>query len=304
MKRWILLPLLLMTLCLLAGCGDDSVQQTPYTMEIEYGDSGVEALMASYDWNWLVEEQTQTASAEAADPMVILSEIPFVNESKDKNLKLLFAEEPDTLEILVRSSEDGYEEAVPVEKPKAKVTVPETGVTCLYEVTATWEQTKRSDCWGSCTYYFRYLPEHATGEQSTEVTLYRILQMEPEGLFGVEFTNNLDQEKMTCTSLSDREAIVNYLRENLSTNFQPPAGENLETDYVLRLAASDGTQLVIGYGADGRDAWVLLGGEPYQAGVMDLYSLWKTLEAERVSTVELEPQEDQPEEAGQDAVLP
>jgi len=40
--------------------------------------------------------------------------------------------------------------------------------------------------------------------------------------------------------------------------------------------------LTLGYGGEGQGTWILLGGVPYEAEVMDLYTLWEGLEAESV----------------------
>ena len=275
------LGLLIAVLLLLTACGAQETGvavKEPYSLEIEYGDSGVDAAMMNYEWH----TADHDLFSEELDPMTFLSDLPFVNESKDKRLKLLFDVEPDTLEIRYWTSADGYGEAVTVEKPKLKLDAPEDGCSYLYEVKAVWEQTEKALSWGSSYYYFRFLPEGSTGEQYQEMSLYRLVQLRPADLFGVEFFNNLDGQQKTCTSSTDREAILDYLKEHLTTNFVQIEMPEEEADYVLRLAVTDGTQLTLGYGGEGQGAWLLFGGVPYEVEVMDLYSLWESLEAETI----------------------
>lgn len=280
MKR---LLYMLMLLLVLTACGNQrAIPAEPYSLEIEYGDSGVMAEQGTFSWVW----EGGKTEYKAEEPLTRLSDIPFVNESKDKNLKLLFAAEPDGLELRYWSSADGYKTAVSVEKPKTKLTVPKDRASYLYEVKAKWEDPDAPGLGGSCTYYFRYLPEHATGDQTQEISLYRTVQLEPEELFGASFFNNLDAEQKTCTNEKDLTAILMYLKENLTTNFvQIPAPEE-EADYVLRLAVIDGSQLTLSYGGEGKNAWIMLNGVPYEAEVMDLYTLWKSLETDSVSLEE------------------
>jgi len=282
-RRWYILVLLLL---FLTACGREQSEiavDAPYALEIEYGDSGVQAMTGAHYWTWRTDDGKTTGSkAESLEPMSVLSEIPFVNESQDKTLKLLFAVEPDEVKITRWSSADGYAEATPVEKPKLKLSAPEDGNSHLFAVEARWKGTEKAKAWGSCTYYFRYLPEHATGDQSQEMSLYQMVQLEPQELFGVVVVNNLDGEQKTCTNLADRTAVLEYLKTYLSTNFvQIPATE-AAADYVLRLAVIDGSQLTLSYGGEGKNAWIMLGGVPYNAEVMDLYSLWEQLETEAV----------------------
>ena len=277
MKKWFCFLILLL---LLTGCGKQEIPSQPYELEVEYGDSGVLAVKGYQSWS----HENGTAEAEAVDPLEMLSDIPFVNETKAKKIKLLFEEKPETLEISYRSSADSYKEETVVEKAKATFEAPTDGASYLYTVHAKWELDEGFG--GACTYYFRYLPEHATGEATQEMSLYRLIQMEAADLFGVEFFNNLDGQKKTCTSGEDREAILNYFKAHLSTNFVEIEMPAEEADYVLRMAATQGEQITLSYGGEGQGAWILLDGVPYEAEVMDLYSLWEDLSAEAVSLQE------------------
>ena len=278
MKKWCWMVLVLL---LLTGCGKNaspvSVKE-PYALEVEYGDSGVEAMKMNYEW-YAADFELQ---GQPVDPMKFLSEIPFVNETGDKKLALLFAEDPDTLEVSYRTSADGYSQSVQVENPKRKLNAPTDGSSYLYEVKAVWNQTEKAPGWGSCYYYFRYLPVDATGEQKEEVDLYRLVQMEASDLFGVEFFNNLDDQKKTCMSDADKQAILDYLKSYLSTNFVQIEMPEEPADYVLRMAVTHGEQVTLSYGGEGQNTWIMLGSVPYEAGVMDLYTLWEQMEAEAV----------------------
>ena len=119
-----------------------------------------------------------------------------------------------------------------------------------------------------------------------ESVVHRLTQLEAYELFGVEFYNHLDQEKKLCTDREDREAILRYLQTYLTVNFQQVDVPDAASDYVLRFALTDGTQLTMSYGSDGKYTWVLLDGQAYEAEVMDLYSLWKDLQTRSVSLKE------------------
>lgn len=277
MKRWICL---LCCLLLLSGCGKKEAASTdrPYALEIEYGDSGVEAMTGTYSWNW----DTESVEACGADPLEMLPDIPYVNQSKATELRLLFAVEPDQLEVRFWTSADGYREGTPVEASGMTLPAPADGANYLFEITASWEQTEQAACWGTCTYYFRDLPAGETGE-SENISMYRLLQLEPSDLFAVEVFNNGERAQKTCRSGADKEAILTFIKNNLATDFVQTQVPTVESDFVLRLAAMDGTQLTVGYAAAGEQAWLLLGGVPYEAQPMDLQSLWEGLKAETVS---------------------
>lgn len=290
MKKWILLTLCLLLLC---GCSrkEALVADKPYPLEVEYGDSGVTAMTGSYRWSYTPKGgDTVEEIACGADPLELLSDIPFVNQSKAKTMKLLFPVEPDSLQIQCRTNGDGYSQAAAVDLSGKGLPVPSGEVSCLYEITAVWNQTKQTAVWGECTYYFRCLPTDATGEQAGEMSVYRLLQLEPSELFGVEVFNNLEQAQKTCRTTADKGAILDFLQANLATDFVQTQAPAVESDFVLRLAVTDGTQLTLGYAASGDQAWVLLGGIPYVAQPMDLGSLWADLKASSVSLAEDRPE--------------
>jgi len=276
MKKWCFF---LIVFLMLTGCGKQQWHKTPYDLEVEYGDSGVVAVKGMYTWGYA---DGRTEQAES-DPLEMLSDIPFVNETKAKKINLLFEEKPETLEISYRSSADSYKTLTVMDKPRTSFAAPEDTASYLYIVRAAWSDEDDGNLGGQCTYYFRYLPENATGEQTQEMSLYRLVQMEPSDLFGVEFYNNLDEQKKTCTSSADREAVLNYFKNHLSTDFVQIEMPEGEADYVLRMAATQGEQITLSYGGEGQGAWILLDGVPYGAEVMDLYTLWEGLEAEAQS---------------------
>ena len=276
MKKWCFF---LLVFLMLTGCGKQQWYKTPYDLEVEYGGSGVVAVKGMYHWG---HEDGRTEQAES-DPLEMLSDIPFVNETKAKKINLLFEEKPQTLEISYRSSADSYKTLTVMDKPRTSFAAPEDTASYLFIIRAAWSDEKNADLGGECIYYFRYLPENATGEQAQEMSLYRLVQMEASDLFGVEFYNNLDEQKKTCTSAADREAILNYFKAHLSTDFVQIEMPEGEADYVLRMAATQGEQITLSYGGEGQGAWILLDGVPYGAEVMDLYTLWESLEAETVS---------------------
>lgn len=272
MKKWmILLGLLVM----LTACGKQEIPAQPYELEVEYGESGIAAEKGACSWSY----EGGRVETEAVEPLGHLSEIPYLNLTKDKKINLLFDEKPDTLELAYWSSTDSYKTRTAVEKPKSSFAVPADGAAYLYEVTARWSGGENGELGGSCTYYFRFLPEGASGEQTQEMSLLRLVQLEPSELFGVEFINNLDGLQKTCTGTQDLTAILEYLKTHLSTNFVQIEMPEEEADYVLRLAVTQGAQLTLSYGGEGQGTWILLGGVPYEAEVMDLYSLWESLEA-------------------------
>lgn len=279
--------LVLILLFALTACGSDTPAATdqPWALEVEYGDSGVTAAAWTYAWNLRREETVTPTQAEGADPLGQLATIPFVNKSKTGTLNLTFPVQPDSLEIACYTNADGYSEAVTVEASgnKNAIPVPTEAGSYLFEVTAAWNEAEEAQAWGSCTYYFRYLPEGDTGEQVGELSLYRLLKLTPDDLFGVEFFDNGQNQQKTLTTVADKTAVLEFLQQNLATDFSQIQTPTLEASYVLRLAITDGSQLTIGYIPLDEGAGLLLSGVPYAAGTMDLQSLWDGLGAQPVS---------------------
>ena len=285
--KYRLFPLLLLVLLILAGCGGEAPTATdqPWALEVEYGDSGVTAAVWEYQWNLRGEDGVSATDAQGTDPLGQLSQIPFVNKSKTGTLKLKFAIQPESLTVACYTNADGYGEAVTVE-PSGKdnaIPVPTEAGSYLFAVTAQWSETEEAQAWGISTYYFRYLPEGDTGEQVGELSLYRLLKLGPDDLFGVEFFHNGESAQKTVTTVADKTAVLEFLQQNLSTDFTQIATPTLEAEFVLRLAVTDGSQLTIGYIPLSEGAGILLSGVPYAAGEMDLQSLWDSLGAQPVS---------------------
>ena len=281
MKKWICLCLCLL---LLSGCSgkEEAAAEQPYGLEIEYGDSGVTATTGAYTWNWKEGDSVQGSSASAADPLSMLSVMPYVNESNAKTLKLLFQKAPDSIGVQYRTSTDGYQSVHALENDGTSLPTPTDGAGYLFQITAVWEQTEKTACWGDCTYYFRYLPAGDTGD-AENLSLYRVLQLEASDLFAVEVLNNPEQAQKTCRSVADKETVLNFLKNNLSTDFVQTQVPTVGTDFVLRLACTDGSQLTLGYASGGGQAWLLVDGMPYEAASMDFSALWSSLKAETVS---------------------
>lgn len=285
--KYRLLPLMLALLLFLSACGSETPAATdrPWDLEVEYGDSGVTAAAWDYGWNLRTEAAVTPTQAEGGDPLGQLASIPFVNKSKTGTLKLKFAIQPKSLTVSCYTNADGYAEAVSVD-PSGKdnaIPVPTEAGSYLFEVTAQWTETEEAQAWGSCTYYFRYLPEGDTGEQVGELSLYRLLKLTPDDLFGVEFFDNGQNQQKTLTTVADKTAVLEFLQQNLATDFSQIQTPTLEASYVLRLAVTDGSQLTIGYIPLEEGAGLLLSGVPYAAGTMDLQTLWDGLGAKAVS---------------------
>ena len=140
MKKWICLCLCLL---LLSGCvgKEEAAAEQPYGLEIEYGDSGVTATTGAYTWNWKEGDSVQGSSASAADPLSMLSVMPYVNESNAKTLKLLFQKAPDSIGVQYRTSTDGYQSVHALETDGASLSAPTDGAGYLFQITAVWEQT-------------------------------------------------------------------------------------------------------------------------------------------------------------------
>src|SRR5699024_12433275 len=65
----------------------------------------------------------------------------------------------------------------------------------------------------------------------------------------------------------------------------------MEAEFVLRLAVNDGSQLTLGYIPLDGTACLLLGGVPYEAGVMDMEQLWSAIQADPGSLGEQAPED-------------
>lgn len=289
--RWIYMIFGLAVLLALTGCQKKTppaASNTPWALEVEYGDSGVTAETFSYHWVY----QGQTKSSEGTDLLAQLSSIPFVNKSKTGSIRLNFSVEPDSCAVTCYTNADGYREAVDVPvSGNDTLTVPLEAGSYLFCVSAAWNETETAEAWGSATYYFRYLPAGDTGEQTGEISLYRIAKLTPDELFGVEvFHNGLNQQK-TCRTTEDKGKILDFLKAHLSTDFTQVLTPTLEAEFVLRLALTDGSQLTLGYIPLDDSACLLLGGVPYEASPMELSTLWDSLRAEAVSLREATPED-------------
>ena len=286
MKKWFILFLTL--LCLTGCAGSRSPIDRPYSLEVSYGESAVHAVTGGYQWIWRDGRDTPSTIADAADFRTTLEKIPYLNAGKDQTITLTFAAEPDRLSIAAYSGADNYTTPTTVEAADYKLTAPVDGGDYFYEVTAVWTESRKADCWGSATYWFRFLSQGQSANtaqlpQYSSLDIFQMVQLDPSALLGVEFLNNLEGTSKTCRTQADKTAILDYLKTNLSTEFQPASVAAPDPDYMLRLVCVDGTQLSLGYGTSSGQSWLLIGGSAYEAGTMDLAALWDGLEAGSVS---------------------
>ena len=279
MKRWIVCLLCLLLLC---GCSSEPKIPTvekPWSMTVEYGESSVVSEPWGWSWNRLEGEQTVEDNTTYTDPKAQLKEVPFVNRSAAGELTLQFAQQPDRLQVQYWTAEDSYSEPFPMEIDGSTIAAPTDDVGYLFEVIATWRESDDRDCWGKGIYYFRYLPQGDTGE-ANDLPLYRLLQLDSMELFGIEMVNQQLAGRKICRKQMDVGLILAFLQEHLVTDFVQSVMPMGETDYVMRLLITDGSQLTIGYVEEEGEAWLLLGGIPYEAEPMNLDSLWESLETE------------------------
>lgn len=286
MKKCIVLLLILL---LLTGCSRETVPpDRPHSLEVEYGDSGVFAQTSFYEWYWKDHDDTPL-TLEAPDPLTGMDKLPYLNAGRDTQLKLNFAVEPDKLLVERRSDADGYLTSSVETVSDCTLTAPLDDQDHLYTVTAVWLQEKGVESWGSCTYDFRFLAHGVVISNTpsmpeySSLDVYQVAQLDASALMGVEVVNNVDGLTKTCRTQSDKQAILDFLKNNLSTEFVPISVAAPEADYMLRLVCVDGTQLTIGYGSDGAQSWLLVGGAPYEAGQMDMAAMWNALEAGTLS---------------------
>lgn len=274
MKRWICWLLALLLLC---GCGGEvPVQENqPWSLSVEYGESGLELEPAAWDWTW------QTGASETEPPVFEheLSYAPYLNTGRETEVKLSFPVEPAWIRVSCYSENDGYNTAHEVELDGDRMPVPEDGARCLYEVIASWPEEKNAKCWGRGIYYFRMLPPGDQGDDM-ELPLYSLLQLKPAELFGIEMVDQQAGARKLCRDQADVETALRFLQNNLATDFVRTPIPETASDYVLQLLVTDGTRLTIGYVEDQGKAWLLLGGVPYEARPMDLNSLWQSLQTE------------------------
>ena len=281
MKR--ILAALSALVILLCGCSSQEpmLSETPWDLTVEYGESGADCSAWGWNWAWRDGDRIAESNTEITEPRQRLSSIPYLNKGPANTMQLVFAQTPDRVQIRYWTADDGYAEPTAVEADGLTLPVPKDDRSYLYEVLASWQEHEDALCWGKGIYYFRWLPAGATGE-SSDLSLYRVLQLEPKDLFGVEVINQTLTARKICRNPSDVGKILDYLKGNLTTDFVQSQLPDTETEFVLRLAATNGSQLTLGYASDGDRAWILLGGIPYEASPLDLRSLWNSLETPAV----------------------
>ncbi len=281
-KWWMILAALLL---LLTGCSKDTAPiDRPPSLEVTYGDTAIYGQTTAYQWYWKDGRETASATVDAAAMGITPDRLPAVNATKRTAIQLNFAEQPDRVIIQVYSAEDNYTEPRTVDMVGGSTPAPLDGKNHLYSVSAVWMEGD-GKFWGSCTYQFHFL---AGGgmigspieiEVAADLDLQGLLQLEHNQVLGIEFLNNLDGTIRTCRSSADKTAILNCLRSNLTSELQPWEGDIPVMQYMMRVIAADGNQLTVGYTSNGSVGCLEVGGKPYVAGVMDMESLWGSLQA-------------------------
>jgi hypothetical protein len=246
-----MIPIFLCIL-LLTACTGPQTPADPLSLEVEYGESGITPLCET-----------------AVDP----EDVPFLVAARPSEIHLRFGSRPDSFTVHYATDADGYETFTEAVIPGTVLPAPTDDASYLFRITASWENSDEQ------TFWFRFLPENGSSPQASPLL---IPQLKPSDLFGIVVASNVHQAEKTCRSTSEIQTVLDFLQENLSTDFVRAKVPSLETDYVLRLALTDGSQLTLGYIPGGQDAWILLGGIPYEAVPMDLESLWNALQTEAV----------------------
>ena len=249
MKR--LLPIFLCIL-LLTACSKAPAGNEVYSLEVEYGESGITAYVG-----------------DDADP----EDLPFLNAARPTEIQLLFGSPPDSFTVHYATDADGYTSFTEAVIPGTVLPAPFDGASYLFQITARWKTGETR------TFRFRFLPEAGSAPEASPLL---IPQLTPADLFGIVMVSNVHQAEKTCRSTADVQRILDFLNQNLATDFRQAKVPSLETAYVLRLAMTDGSQLTLGYIPGGQEAWLLIGGVPYETVPMDLDGLWDTLQTEAV----------------------
>ena len=249
MKRLfpIFLCFFLLTACSKAPDPIDSI-----SLDVEYGESAITAF-----------------AGEPADP----ENVPFLNAARPTEIQLRFGSEPEHFTVHYATDSDGYEVFTEAVIPGTVLPAPFDDASYLFRITASWENGETQVFW------FRFLPET---DSTPEASPLLIPQLTPADLFGIVVVSNVHQAEKTCRSTADVQTILDFLNQNLATDFVRTTVPSLETSYVLRLAMTDGSQLTLGYVPGDHEAWILIGGVPYETSPMDLDSLWNALQTEAV----------------------
>lgn len=290
MKKWsIILAVLLL---LLAGCGkQDVILDRPHALEVSYGTDSVFAMTNGYQWNWKDGRNPDAVAVDAANPRAMGQKLPWLSTGTDSTLSLEFAIEPDSLLVEVFTADDNYAAGQYIDASSMSFPAPLDGTDHLYTVTATWEPGKGVDSWGTCTYHFRFLAQAEVKTEPIEepdvgdLDILQVLQMDANQFMGMEFMNNVEALSMTCRTGKDKSSILQFLKDNVDTDFTSPMPGAPEALYMIRLVSIDGAQLTVGYGSDGLNHSLLVGGLAYAVDEMDFDSLWSLLNGDTVTHV-------------------
>lgn len=279
MKKWSIIFLVL--ILLLTGCsGRKSELNRPHSLEISYGDKSIFAMTSEYEWN---RKSRGPFVAEALDPRDMGQNLSWLSTGSAQTMELSFSSVPDKFLVEVFSSADGYEAGKYVDAATMSLPAPLDGEDHLYTITAVWGQEQNPDGWGSCTYHFRFLAEAETAFEPMvtpdvgDLEIDQILQMQANDFMGMEVANNKDGISKTFRTGKDKAAILQFLKDNVSTDFSTPMPGAPKALYQIRLVAMDGSQLTVGYGSDGLNHSLLVGGMAYAVEEMDFDRLWALL---------------------------
>ncbi len=282
MKKWCII-LAFLLLCL-AGCSrQSSILSRPHCLEITYGDRSVFAMTGGYEWNWKDGRKTETAVADTADPRTMGQKLSYLSTGSAQTMELSFSSVPDKFLVEVFSSADGYEAGEYVDAATMSIPAPLDGEDHLYSVTAVWGQEQNPDGWGTCTYHFRFLAEAETAAEPMvtpdvgDLEISQILQMQANDFMGMEVVNNKEGISKTFRTGRDKSTILQFLKDNVTTDFSTPMSGAPKALYQIRLVAMDGSQLTVSYGSDGLNHSLLAGGMAYAVEEMDFDRLWALL---------------------------
>lgn len=279
MKKWSIVFLVL--ILLLTGCSRRrSESDRPYSLEITYGDKSVFAMTGEYEWNT---KSRGPFVADPLDPRDMGQKLSWLSTGSAQTMELSFSSVPDKFLVEVFSSADGYETGEYVDAATMSIPAPLDGEDHLYTVTAVWGKEQNPDRWGSCTYHFRFLAEAETASEPMvtpdvgDLDISQILQMQANDFMGMEVYNSSEDTSRTFRTGSDKATILQFLKDNIATDFSSPMPGAPKALYQIRLVSMDGSQLTVGYGSDGLNHSLLVGGMAYAVDEMDFDQLWMLL---------------------------
>ena len=281
-KWWIILAALLL---LMTGCSKASAPiDRPPSLEVTYGDTAIYGQTTAYQWYWKDGRETANATVDAAAMGITPDRLPVLQATQRTAIQLNFSEQPDRVIIQVYSAEDNYTEPREVDMVGGSTPAPLDGKNHIYAVSAVWMEGA-SKFWGSCTYQFHFLAGGTMGDNAIEMEvaadldLQGLLQLDHNQVLGIEFLNNMEGTIRTCRNTADKSAILSTLRSNLTAELQPWQGDVPVMQYMMRVVAADGNQLTVGYSSNGSVGCLEVGGKTYVTDLLDMETLWNSLQA-------------------------